>query len=349
MEEIASRAVEYGTLWLPPGTGPAPAVLVLGGSEGGTPDDVGAALAREGFLALASPCFGGAGLPAQLVEVPLERFGERLRWLAALPGTGPADAALPQTGAAGGPEVGEAGRLAALPRGPGAGRQGRAGGPIGGASRPVAVVGRSKGGELALLVASAYPDLVAAVVAYSGSGVGWQGIDRGPGAYRRPARPSWTLGGAAVPFLPFARPTPGQVLSLLGYLVGRPPPSRPFYERALGDAAAVERATFPVERFRGPVLLVSGADDQVWPSRELAEIAVRRLGGPSDAARPGRRRVEHLVYEGTGHLAGPCPLRARGFAAGGTPEANAAAAADAWPRVVAFLQSALAVSAAPKP
>ena len=37
------------------------------------------------------------------------------------------------------------------------------------------------------------------------------------------------------------------------------------------------RATIPVERINGPVLLISGEDDQMWPSRTLAEIAMERL------------------------------------------------------------------------
>jgi hypothetical protein len=38
----------------------------------------------------------------------------------------------------------------------------------------------------------------------------------------------------------------------------------PFYLSQLRDAQAVERATIPVERTRGPILIVSGTDDQMW-------------------------------------------------------------------------------------
>jgi dienelactone hydrolase len=64
--------------------------------------------------------------------------------------------------------------------------------------------------------------------------------------------------------------------------------------------------------------------------------------------------VEHLVYEGAGHIIGPPvpglsfsmthavhPLLGVDFAFGGTVEKNTAASHDSWPRVVAFLQGAL--------
>jgi hypothetical protein len=48
----------------------------------------------------------------------------------------------------------------------------------------------------------------------------------------------------------------------------RPSPAAyaPFYRSQLRDARAVERATIPVEKIRGPAQLVSGVDDQMWPS-----------------------------------------------------------------------------------
>ena len=57
----------------------------------------------------------------------------------------------------------------------------------------------------------------------------------------------------------------------------------------------MERATIPVEKIQGPVLLVSGSDDQVWPSSALADIAMRRLEA-HDFAFP----FKHLRYEGAG-------------------------------------------------
>jgi dienelactone hydrolase len=94
------------------------------------------------------------------------------------------------------------------------------------------------------------------------------------------------------------------------------------------------------------VLLVSGDDDRLWPSPRLAEIAVARLTAHGRAA-------THLCYPGAGHMIGPRglpatantiihPLRSRALALGGTPVANAAAAADSWPRVLTFLRTSLA-------
>jgi hypothetical protein len=45
----------------------------------------------------------------------------------------------------------------------------------------------------------------------------------------------------------------------------------------LRDTRAVERATIPVEKTRRPVQLVSGLEDRMWPSSNLADIALRWL------------------------------------------------------------------------
>jgi acetyl esterase/lipase len=115
--------------------------------------------------------------------------------------------------------------------------------------------------------------------------------------------------------------------------------------KSLEDRAAVEAAAIFVERIRGPVLLISGEDDRLWPSPVLAEIAAARLAAHKHA-------VTHLRYPGAGHMIGPVglpatantilhPLRGRAMALGGTPAGNAAAAADSWPRVLQFLRTGL--------
>lgn len=215
------------------------------------------------------------------------------------------------------------------------------GGQPGVARGGLGVVGRSRGGELALLLAAMFPE-IRAVVGYVPSGLVHAGISGTAGGAAGP-RSAWTWQGKPLPFLPAAGPAP--VTAPAGSEA--PIELRPAFLRSLEDTAAVEAAAIPGERIRGPVLLLSGQDDRLWPSPVLAELAVQRL-----AARGFPHTVEHRSYPQAGHMIGPAgmpatvdailhPLRGIRLALGGTPAGNAAAAADSWPRVLEFLGTAL--------
>jgi dienelactone hydrolase len=194
----------------------------------------------------------------------------------------------------------------------------------------VGVVGGSKGGELALLAAATYPDLVGPVVAYTPSNVVWAGIDFfNP---RNMQASSWSRGGQALPFVPYpAGVTP--TTSERGLSVF------PIYERGLDNADAVERATIPLERATGPVLLISGGDDRMWPAARMCGMAMERM------ARHGRAdAVRHLNYPEAGHVLVPrlplasVPQMPMMFDLGGRVGAASAAHDDAWPQVIAYLR-----------
>ena len=63
----------------------APAVVVLGGAEGGYDAVPAAALAMSGYPALALAYFGEPGLPQCLCSIPLEYFARAIGWLRAQP------------------------------------------------------------------------------------------------------------------------------------------------------------------------------------------------------------------------------------------------------------------------
>ena len=68
-----------------------PSVLIFGGSEGGlSGTQVAAQLASLGYPALAVAYFAEPGLPANLLDVPLEYFAGALTWLSRQPGVDPA-------------------------------------------------------------------------------------------------------------------------------------------------------------------------------------------------------------------------------------------------------------------
>lgn len=69
-----------------------PAVLLLGGSEGGL--GAGAARQAAGFAVLQLAYFGAPGLPSKLDLVPLETFDRALAWLGRQPGVDPARVAV---------------------------------------------------------------------------------------------------------------------------------------------------------------------------------------------------------------------------------------------------------------
>jgi dienelactone hydrolase len=195
----------------------------------------------------------------------------------------------------------------------------------------VALVGVSRGAELALLVAATFPELVGPVVAYTPSSVVWQGIDLTlpPGE----TRSSWTFLGRPLPYVS-APPGIGPAQSNKGVSW------LPIMDAGLkSDAAAVAAATIEVEKCTGPVLLVSGGDDHVWPTARMCEMLTARM-----ASYGKRDRITHLHYPTAGHMLFPysrpsdtqVPEMLTDF--GGSPDNDAAAHADAWPTVLRCLR-----------
>lgn len=213
------------------------------------------------------------------------------------------------------------------------------------ADRPPAVIGASKGAELALLTAALLPESVGAVVAYAPSAVAFAGIAF-VGQGRR--RSSWSFRGTPLPFVPY----PGSARPSLGW---RGLSLAPMYGAALGDDEAVADAAIPIERSDAPVMLLSGDRDRMWPSSTMAEMVVARLAKAGKAD-----QVVHLRFPRAGHSfmpwrpskaparVGPVAdaVRLAGFGGlfdlGGRPSDNREALRQAWPQAVAFLRGHLA-------
>lgn len=79
-KEVRERGL-VGTLFLPPGHGPHPAVVVLNGSGGGINEPRAALYASRGYAALALGYFKAPGLSDYISNTPLEYFETALDWV----------------------------------------------------------------------------------------------------------------------------------------------------------------------------------------------------------------------------------------------------------------------------
>ncbi|MFV8829558.1 acyl-CoA thioester hydrolase/BAAT C-terminal domain-containing protein [Alkalihalobacterium sp. APHAB7] len=70
-----------GTLFYPESKGKYPAVIILGGSDGGLQEHAAALLASKGYVVFALPYFGVEGVPKDLENIPLEYFQKATTWL----------------------------------------------------------------------------------------------------------------------------------------------------------------------------------------------------------------------------------------------------------------------------
>jgi dienelactone hydrolase len=204
---------------------------------------------------------------------------------------------------------------------------------------PVGLFGVSKGAELALLSAVLLGEAIGAVVAVVPSSLVFFGTAF-TGSEFTHSMSSWTWRGEPLPFVPY---DPSAAVEFTDQGIR----TTPIFVAALANQAALDAATIAVEHIRGPILLLSGGDDQQWPSSQMAERVAARAASAGRAA-----MVRHVNYPDAGHtLLGytPTPTARPGLDAppsfdfGGTPEANAAAAADAWLRIASFLSDSLNV------
>jgi len=178
----------------------------------------------------------------------------------------------------------------------------------------IGVLGVSRGGELALLLGTIFPQ-IRTVVAYVPSDIVVGGCCTGR------SEASWTVGGR-----PLAWSFPA----------------------ARTGSFAGQRAAIRVEQIRGAVLLISGRSDRVWPSTDMSNAVMARLDR-NHFSWPH----EHLAYDDAGHGIGRPyfstmdlnhvrhPLTGRFISLGGTPAGTAKAREDSWRHVLAFLKKNL--------
>ena len=290
----------------PPGGWPA--VACFGGSEGGFSSQIGNAgwLASHGYVALAACWIPEEDAAHQIVAVPLERFSAALAQLRATADVDPA-------------------RMAAM------------------------AISRGAEGLLAALSRLDGP-APAALVLVSPSSVTWQGMG-GEGSV--PDAPSWTAAGQPVPWLPV--PTGSLMPQLIGnaWEIGKDTAAhrptllrlRPAYAAGLQHRSASDRAApggadaaaIDARAVSSRLLVLTGADDDVWPSEQMARELIATRNAATD---------QHRHYSGAGHLIrfGNLPTDAQwtgGIRLGGTRTGQAAAQRDAVEGVLAFLGETL--------
>lgn len=290
-EQIRQNSL-VGQFAEPPDPGRHPAVIVLGGINGGIPHEA-LSFALLGYASFGVAYFGAPPLPNAVDGIPVETVSRAVDYLVARPDVDPAR---------------------------------------------IGIVGLSTGGELALL-AAARDSRIKTVAVISPSAYVWfaTAFDG------RPDRSSWTANNGPLPFIPPAQR--GLDALSRAYDSNGTFAFRELYDASLAAATgdAIAGATIPVERIAGPILCLAGDDDREWDSAAACRtIAARRR----DAQRGARDEV--AIERGAGHalsLGSPTPDvipagRMR-FVLGGSPDANARAAADEWVKTVTFLAKTL--------
>lgn len=221
----------------PSGDGPFPAIIVVGGSEGGDSSARRKAplFVAEGYAVLGLPYYSPAyygrnpqfpALPKAFHDIPLESLEKALGWLR---------------------------RQSAVDGG------------------RVAIYGASKGAELALAGASRI-DGFAAIVAIVPSDVIWEAW--GPGTTDGESSGfSWR--GQALPFVPYI--AMDEEIAKYGIAGATPRLRTPQDAGRHANPHRVEEARIKVEAIDEPVFVAGGDADNTWASGEMAQqIAERR-------------------------------------------------------------------------
>jgi len=120
----------------------------------------------------------------------------------------------------------------------------------------ISVIGNSRGGEAALLLATIYEEISTVIAIVPSAYVG--------GAYdnkRAVTGAAWTLNGKEVPYVDFQR-------AVANY--------DPWW-KIIEDVKEVQPYSIPVEKMSAAVLLLSGQKDSTWPSTEMSIRIMHRL------------------------------------------------------------------------
>lgn len=145
--------------------------------------------------------------------------------------------------------------------------------------KKIAIIGGSRGADLALLLGSYY-NYIDCVVSIVGSSAVF------PGHTTHFTTSCWTYQNKELPFVPVND-------EAVPFLKKRD--LRGTFDAMLKDTLAVEKAIIKIENIRGPIFLLSAKKDEICPSTPMAEMMVARLKNNNF-----KYHYEHKAIEG-GH------------------------------------------------
>lgn len=125
----------------------------------------------------------------------------------------------------------------------------------------IILMGGSRGGELALNLASRYNDFTG-VIAMSSSNVSFPALTWSSNTS------AWSYKSKEVPYVPATLKTISPALAGDHYTA---------FSMMLEDKEAVKKAEIEVENINGSILLISGIKDDQWPATEMSDQIVKRL------------------------------------------------------------------------
>ncbi|MCK0135772.1 acyl-CoA thioester hydrolase/BAAT C-terminal domain-containing protein [Arenibacter sp. S6351L] len=150
----------------------------------------------------------------------------------------------------------------------------------------IIVMGASRNAELALVLASIFPESISGVVAYAPSAVSWSNTVLPYNSNE--LKSSWKYEGVDIPYVPMNKITGNESNKIIMV---------EYWKKGLQKTDFIEQAAIKVEKINGPVLLFSGRDDQVWPSSIMADMIEKRL-----EAHSFKYSFQNIKYENAGHL-----------------------------------------------
>ncbi|AFU68363.1 acyl-CoA thioester hydrolase/N-acetyltransferase [Psychroflexus torquis ATCC 700755] len=194
-------------------------------------------------------------------------------------------------------------------------------------SSKIALMGRSKGAEYALLYASKYND-VKALVSEVGSSVTWSS--------KRYIKSPWSYNGKGVPKarggIRYLKSTGGKAQVQLPYMLS-----------AFEKTKRIEKSSIKIENIKCPILLISGEDDLQWPSTMMSN----RIKARAEKYK-FNYEIKHYSYENAGHQFDDLPFipqldfsNISTWKSGGNFQGNALASIDSWNRIFIFLNKQL--------
>ncbi len=206
----------------------------------------------------------------------------------------------------------------------------------------IAVSGQSRGGELVLLLGATYPDKVSAVIGYVPSAFVHSGQAAADPDFGRDG-PSWLKDGKPLTHIW----ENNRFASWAPYDEGEEPRRNSLAMRtALADPVALAKARIPVEKIKGPVMLVSSGDDGAWPSDYyslLVQSSLLAAHHPYAVEWYNHPQAGHSIlfpYVPATQIAHAHPVNGNLTTMGGSPQYNAEANEASWAHVLAFLRDA---------